>query len=299
MENKFRHWLEVFRSHASLGYQLLFLLTIVLGFFFAVPSFLYGNETLNQDTEIGVQNRITIGKVSFFLLERKYNPKTGYVEMMLKLDGNLPSDTQLKILAGEVRNEVEVSSRIQILTENYAFIQLEHIPEKWQSIVIDIGTIQSTKNRNRVVSLQDLFDSFGVEQEEKQDRITQNKLYISAKKIPQDGTIQPQEMSFYVDKALVLEIKELEKLIVENDVQRTTTRQEIQTIEGEISELEERKKYQTESEVRATDSEISQKNNLIKQQQSIFEKAKASNDELKEKIEKLHLQRQDIQASNE
>jgi len=41
------------------------------------------------------------------------------------------------------------------------------------------------------------------------------------------------------------------------------------------------------------------KNNLIKQQQSIIEKAKASNDELKEKIEKLHLQRQDIQDSNE
>lgn len=259
MKNKLNYWLEIFRSHASLGYQLLFLLTILLGFFFDIPSVLYGNETLNQDTEIGVQNRVTIGKVSLFLLERKYNPKTGYVEMMLKLDGNLSSDTQLKILAGEVRNEAEVPSRIQILTENYALIKLEHIPENWQSIVIDIGTIQSTKNQKRVVSLQDLFDSFGVEQEEKQDRITQNKLYISAKKIPQDDSIQPQKTSFYIDKALVLEIKELEKLIVENDEQRTTTRQEIQTIEEEISELEESKKYQTESEIHATDAEINQK----------------------------------------
>ncbi len=299
MKSNLIQCLEIFRSHASLGYQLLFLLTILLGFFFAVPSVLYGNETLNQDTEIGIQNRVTIGKVSLFLLERKYNPKTGYVEMMLKLDGNLSNDTQLKILAGEVRNEVEVPSRIQILTENYVLIQLEHISEKWQSIVIDIGTIQSTKNRNRVVSLQDLFDSFGVKQEEQLDRITQNKIYVSAKKIPQDNTIQSLETSHYIDKALVLEIEELEKLIVENETQQSNTRQEIQTIEEEISELEESKKYQTESEVRATDAEINQKNNLIKQQQSIIEKAKASNDELKEKIEKLHLQRQDIQDSNE
>lgn len=292
--NLFQKIKSYFEEHTSFGYQLLFFLTIVLGLFFVIPTVLYGTEEASIDTPLGVKNQVGLSSVTLTLIERGYNPDTNYAEIFLKVNGELASGSSLELIAGEEKNQVQISSKIIKLTENYYMIQLSDIPQNWRNVVIDIAEITPNDSAVEILDASRLFENFGVSKKKKEGNITQAQIFFNRKKVAIDQQAKPQNESLYLAKCLDMEIKESNKFISNNNEAIKGFNTKIETLKTEINELEKQKKYQTENEIKGTEDHIQTKKARIEQLKTEIISAKESNKELNEKIGKLNQQKADI-----
>lgn len=280
----------VFIKHASTSYQVLFLLTIGLGLFFAIPSVLFGTEKDNADTDIGVENVVDLGSIKLTLLKRGYNEKKQYAEVFFKTDGQLPDGGKLEMLASDVKTETVVPHKLIRLSDNYYLIQLPELPEKWLTVVMDIGVVSPKSPTLEVKSIDDLFESYGKKKDNSDDDTVQGTIFMNRKKVPVDATARSSNKDDYLRECLQIQIKESEKLIKENRVLVVKSKKLIKGIEEDVRTLEKEKEYQTKTEVVKTQSEIDQKKSRIDDYKKKIETAENSNNELKEKISKINKQ---------
>ncbi|MEB7518814.1 hypothetical protein [Enterococcus hirae] len=261
--------------------------------FFSVPSILLGTEKDLADTPIGVNHSLSLNDLTLTQLERGYNEKTHYAEILLKADGTMPEGGKLEMIASESKTEQEIPHHLIRLTENYYLIQLSQIPENWKSIVIDIGIVSPTNPDFDPKSIQDLFENYGRKEVDPDEETVQGALFMNRKKVPEDPQAKPQNEDKYLAKCLKLQIKESEKLIQTNKDLIRQSQKFIEGIEREINELESEKKYETKTEVEETNQEIQTKQSQISEYETKITEAKSNNEELQEKIQKLHEQIQD------
>jgi len=296
--NGFHSIQSYFEEHTSFGYQLLFFLTILLGFVFIIPTVIYGTEEATIDTPLGVNNQVALSSVTLTLIERGYNPETNYAEIFLKVNGELASGSSLELIAGEEKNQVEIPSKIIKLTENYYMIQLSEIPENWRNVVIDIAEIAPNDSAVEILDASRLFENFGVSKKKQEENVTQAQIFFNRKKVAVDNKAKPQNEALYLAKCLDMEITESKKFIVNNDEAIKGFNLKIETVNSEIGELKKQKKYQTENEIKVTDDQILTKNSTIEQLKTEIVSAKESNIELNEKIKKLKQQKADVVTGN-
>lgn len=279
-----------FIKHASTSYQVVFFLTIGLGLFFAIPSVILGTEKDNADTGIGVENIVDLGSVKITLLKRGYNEKNHYAELFFKTDGQLPDGGKLEMLASEVKTESVVQHQLIRLSDNYYLIQLPELPEKWMTVVMDIGVVSPKSPTLEVKSIDDLFESYGKKKDHSDDDTVQGTIFMNRKKVPVNANARASNKDDYLRECLQIQIKESEKLIKENQTLITKSNKLIKGIEEDIRTLEKEKDYQTKSEVVKTQNEIDQKKSRVEDYQKKIGKAETNNSELKEKILKLNKQ---------
>lgn len=286
----FEKFKAVFIKHAATSYQAIFLLTIGLGLFFAVPSILFGTEKDNADTGIGVENSVDLGSIKVTILKRGYNEKDQYAEIFFKTDGQLPDGGKLEMLATDVKSETSVEHKLIRLSDNYYLIQLPKLPEKWVTLAMDIGVVSPKSPTLEVKSIDDLFESFGKKNEDLDEETVQGVIFMNKKKVPEDEHAKAANQDDYLRECLQIQIEESQKLIKENRVLIRKSKKLISGIEDDIRMLEREKEYQTKSEVNKTQNEIDQKKSRIGEYKQKIETAESSNTELKEKISKINKQ---------
>ncbi|HBG9712602.1 hypothetical protein [Enterococcus faecium] len=279
-----------FIEQADRFYRFALFFTISLALFFAIPSILLGTEKDLADTPIGVSHSINLKGITLTQLERGYNEQTHYAEILLKADGKMPEGGKLEMVASESKTEQKVSHKLIRLTENYYLIQLENIPSKWKSIVIDIGVVSPTNPNFQPKNINDLFETYGQKEAKSDEETVQDALFMNRKKVPIDNQAKPQNEEKYLEKCLRLQIEESEKLIKTNKVLIRQSENYISGLEKEIKELEAEKRYETKTEIESTNQEIQDRQSKIESYQSKISEAKANNEELNEKIIKVNEQ---------
>lgn len=283
-----------FLEYADLFYRIALFFTVCLGLFFAIPSFLFGTEKDLADTPIGVNYRLQLDDVTLTQLERGYNEKLHYAEILLKVDGRMPEGGELKMLASESKTEQKVVHQLIPLTEKYYLIQLKQIPSNWKSIVIDIGIVSPTNPNFEPKSIDDLFETYGQKRNAQNEETVQDALFMSRRKVPIDAQVKPQNKANYLAKALELQIDESQKLIQENQELIRQREQAIEELEKEIHALEAERKYETQTEMEETNQVIQDRKMDIQAHQVTILEAEKNNQELEEKIKKVKQQIHDF-----
>lgn len=293
IQQKWKKTKRFFVEHADQFYRMALFFTLGMVMFFAIPSILFGTEKDLADTPIGVNHSLSLNDLTLTQLERGYNEKTHYAEILLKADGTMPEGGKLEMIASESKTEQEIPHHLIRLTENYYLIQLSQIPENWKSIVIDIGIVSPTNPDFDPKSIQDLFENYGRKEVDPDEETVQGALFMNRKKVPEDSQAKLQNEDKYLAKCLELQIKESEKLIQTNKDLIRQSQKFIEGIEREINELESEKKYETKTEIEETNQEIQTKQSQISEYETKITEAESNNEELQEKIQKLHEQIQD------
>ena len=290
IHKKWQRMKQFFVTNADRFYRMALFFTLGMGLFFAVPSILLGTEKDLADTPIGVNHSLSLNDLTLVQLERGYNEKTHYAEILLKVDGTMPEGGKLEMIASESKTEREVPHRLIRLTENYYLIQLSAIPENWKSIVIDIGVVSPTNPDFDPKSIHDLFENYGRKEVDPDEETVQGALFMNRKKVPEDSQAKPQNEEKYLAKCLELQINESEKLIQTNKDLIRQSQKFITALKEEMDELESEKKYETRTEIEETDEEIQMKQSQISEYEAKISEAQSNNQELQEKIQKLHKQ---------
>lgn len=285
---------EFIQTHVSFFYKICLFLTVIGLVTFVVPTFLFGSNVYQKDTGIGVANQIQIDQVQFVQLKRAYNPQRKYAEILLKASESIPNDGKLEIVAGELKTRQRIDTKLLKLSSNAYVIQLYHIPQTWQEIIIDIGITYAADSRKPIHSLEDIFKEFGQKNQSEKERTVQSKLFMAKSKVPKNQSLISKSMTEYQLEMIQLSIKEAQQLVKENQQTIRKFLTEITQIEKEIQALNKEKKYQTTSEMQATEQLIQSKTNRIEEVKEQIQKAESANKEVQQKIEKLLLQKEDL-----
>ncbi len=263
---------------------------MLFALFFTVPSIIFGTEKDNADTGIGVENTVDLGSMKLTLLKRGYNESNQYAEIFFKMDGVMPDGGKVEMVASDVKTETNIEHKLIRLSDNYYLIQLQKLPEKWLTVVIDIGVVSPRSPTLQVKSIDDLFESFGKKNDEVDEDTVQGVIFMNRKKVEADANARPANKQKYFKECLTIQIDESNKLIKENNNLMAKSKRLIKGIEKEIIQLEQEKEYQTKSELQQTQSNIDQKKSRIEEYNDKIKNAEESNTELKEKISKINKQ---------
>jgi hypothetical protein len=294
LKKKWVRLTNFFRENASISYQIVMVLTVSLALIFAIPSMIFGNESLTLDTPVGEQSEKKIDSLSLLLLDRKYNPEENYAEVFVKVQGSFNPGAKLALVVGEAKTESILKSELIRLTDSYYLIQIHDIPSKWGQLVIDIGQISPNQNSFDIFDLDNLFKDTENGKEDNDVSVTQTTYYVSRDKIPENTDAKPQNHTQYLNHYIDLEIEETKKLVAENNESRNKVEENNRDIEVQIEQLEADKKYQTTSEKERTESEINRLRSVISTNDSKISTIEETNNQLQEKIEKLTLQKNDL-----
>lgn len=101
IQQKWKKTKRFFVEHADQFYRMALFLTLGMVLFFSVPSILLGTEKDLADTPIGVNHSLSLNDLTLTQLERGYNEKTHYAEILLKVDGTMPEGGKLEMIASE------------------------------------------------------------------------------------------------------------------------------------------------------------------------------------------------------
>lgn len=281
---------KIIAKNAVQMYRFMAMFTVFVMMIFAIPSFLFGSEKDNADTKIGVDNRIKIGNLQLTQIKRGFNPKNNYGEIFLKLEGRFPDGGELKMVSTEAKTEETVEYNLIKLTEDYYLIQLIDIPEKWRTVVIDIGVVSPNSPELKAKSLDDVFAEYGKKKDPEEELTEQDTIFFGRKGVPEDQGATKTNKNKYLEECLSLQQEESRSLIKENNQLIVESKELIKGLEKDIKQLEDRKQYETKSEIVKTDSEIANKKSKIYSYQAKIEQAEDNNEELLEKIEKIKQQ---------
>lgn len=266
-------------------------------FFLSSKSFMYDDEPVMQTPlhtpVLGLdQTSVTVDNWT-------YNPKKSLMEVIIKTKNtgtdairpNLTFKAQQKDVQGYLPMEIVFQD------DDLYVIHIKKIPEDYKGVGVHIiekrdenllSELSQTSLENENVS-------------STTTKSTDKRIVITGdyRKMKVDKTLSKKTSFEYISETIQAEINETKEkttAIKDKEIPLQTTL--VETLESEILELTEGKKYETEDEQIATDGKIGSKRNEIEgiqnKQKSLFEMIT----KLDEKIEKLEVKKADIEVEN-
>lgn len=240
-----------------------FLSVFVVGYvFFLSSSFWFPTQDLVSASEVGKE--YTWEDRRFTLLSWEYSETQRMMEV--RIDVNNTSKNLTNEYAAEAleRTKGRQETEFVINSEDFLVIRINNVDRRWAEISLRISISDESDSGSNYL-----------------------KLYTNKNEISRTDNIPDKTVNeYYLEKIqgniriIQSEIEEIEDTIYENSGQ-------IEAYQARITELEEEKEYQTESEIADTDTLIGQIRSDISSLQSANEKCNEDIAECRERISKL------------
>jgi len=252
-------------------YLIIFILVSTF-LFFVNSNRIFSKDSDFESTKLFESQQIGVKEMQ--LTKRTYNPKTGLAEFIFKLDSKISiletnaEEKQIKFAVREKSNIInDLHAKVRRLDDNNIIV-LATLPKRWSVLSIAVAEEDSVNTKN-------VYEESGV------------KFYTNSNDIDEDISLNEKNTNEYYSDITEIEIKSADKSIKEIQNKIKKERKLILEKKNKISEIEENKKYQTETELNLSNQNIESIKLGIKEITDNIEKLKAQQKETNDKIKKL------------
>ncbi|GAB2023089.1 hypothetical protein RyT2_21630 [Pseudolactococcus yaeyamensis] len=282
------------RFYPSRFYKIAMGVTLFCALFFMMPSFYFGTETDHEDTPPSKKYTLNFGGVSFRVVGRNYNDETHYLEVFLQANQDLPTGSQVEMIAGETQSKQILRSKVVPLTEHYLLLQVYELPKNFRQVVIDIGLETRQVSSLKTLDIERFLSPSNEEKGKKSTEISQTALFISRSKIKSSEGVRPENIQKYLIEALDLEVVRAKEFVSSNLRNIKTLEKELPLFDEQMKQIEAEQVYQTATEKEKSNQAIDNIKQEKEGMQAKIKEAEQANIELEEKINKLKLKQADL-----
>ncbi len=254
---------EKLKKHKVIYHYAMTSIFIIGVLFFFNSNHLFNKEMSYKSTTIKEEYKLNSG-VAFSIIERKYNPDTGLIELLIKRNGNeFNSDLNFNFEIRERKDPMTIVDSNVVQIEEKYYVITTNIFYNWSTVSLTII--------------------------EEKDEVTGNsiKFYSDKKDIEEDKELEIKSENEYVIKVIDIEIEEVNEEINKNNLSIEDRKSKIEKSKEAINKIKDDMKYQTNLEIEESKSNISSLEDDIKTKESEIKTIEESSKELNEKIKKL------------
>lgn len=278
-------WIKKIKDKGTFFYLFMFVLNIIGVLFIFVSRPIFGDDSVVVDAGTGKGSQQKIGLTSITLVSKSTNLKTGYGEILLKVEEPLTQvGIEYEVIVGENATRSLIPSKLTKIHDQYYLVQMDKIPKKWKQLVVDFGYTTSDKPK-----LNTNYNSDNLEEvlKEKNTKTEQVTYVLDYRKMKDSSDLVERTKDEYIVQVTDMEIRNIDELLQKASEDKESIRAEIQLLDDKVQTIESDKEFQTEEQIKDSDREIERLDAEIKKYATGITDIEKQETTLKDKKQKL------------